>query len=83
MAVVMHELLVCVEDMYAYNSQVLDVQWMPWQDTSRDLLLTVHASSHAVCLWNADAGERVWRKTYAEALVSVTIDPFDAFRCAR
>ena len=58
-----------------------DMQWLEWQDSSRDFLLSLHPP-YALILWNADAGEKMWKKTYTETLCMFTIDPFDHTHCA-
>lgn len=53
-----------------------DMQWLWSQDASRDLLLAVHPPNYIV-LWNADTGTKLWKKSYAENILSFSFDPFD------
>lgn len=53
-----------------------DMQWLWNQDASRDLLLAVHPPNYIV-LWNADTGTKLWKKSYAENILSFSFDPFD------
>ncbi|XP_052225390.1 WD repeat-containing protein 11-like isoform X2 [Dreissena polymorpha] len=57
------------------NKPILGMEWLPWQDASRDLLVALHPP-YAVILWNADTGTKLWKKTYTEALCSLALDPF-------
>ncbi|XP_034993469.2 WD repeat-containing protein 11 isoform X2 [Zootoca vivipara] len=52
------------------------MQWLWNQDASRDLLLAVHPPNYIV-LWNADTGTKLWKKSYAENILSFSFDPFD------
>ncbi|XP_061491808.1 WD repeat-containing protein 11 isoform X5 [Rhineura floridana] len=52
------------------------MQWLWSQDASRDLLLAVHPPNYIV-LWNADTGTKLWKKSYAENILSFSFDPFD------
>ena len=53
-----------------------DVQWLWNQDASRDLLLAIHPPNYIV-LWNADTGTKLWKKSYADNILSFSFDPFD------
>uniref|UniRef100_A0A8D0HIM2 WDR11 first beta-propeller domain-containing protein n=1 Tax=Sphenodon punctatus TaxID=8508 RepID=A0A8D0HIM2_SPHPU len=55
------------------------MQWLWNQDASRDLLLAVHPPNYIV-LWNADTGTKLWKKSYAENILSFSFDPFDPSR---
>lgn len=57
------------------------MQWLWNQDASRDLLLAVHPPNYIV-LWNADTGTKLWKKSYAENILSFSFDPFDPSRLA-
>ncbi|XP_074856631.1 WD repeat-containing protein 11 isoform X3 [Carettochelys insculpta] len=59
-----------------YTKPIQDMQWLWNQDASRDLLLAVHPPNYIV-LWNADTGTQLWRKSYAENILSFSFDPFD------
>ncbi|XP_048448926.1 WD repeat-containing protein 11-like [Rhincodon typus] len=52
------------------------MEWLWNQDASRDLLLAVHPPNYIV-LWNADTGTKLWRKSYAENILSFSFDPFE------
>ncbi|NXY48977.1 WDR11 protein, partial [Ceuthmochares aereus] len=60
---------------------IQDMQWLWNQDASRDLLLAVHPPNYIV-LWNADTGTKLWKKSYAENILSFSFDPFDPSRLA-
>uniref|UniRef100_A0ABI7WRX8 WD repeat domain 11 n=1 Tax=Felis catus TaxID=9685 RepID=A0ABI7WRX8_FELCA len=55
---------------------IQDVQWLWNQDASRDLLLAIHPPNYIV-LWNADTGTKLWKKSYADNILSFSFDPFD------
>ncbi|KAF6112264.1 WD repeat domain 11 [Phyllostomus discolor] len=55
---------------------IQDVQWLWSQDASRDLLLAIHPPNYIV-LWNADTGTKLWKKSYADNILSFSFDPFD------
>ncbi|KAJ8248191.1 hypothetical protein GJAV_G00239350, partial [Gymnothorax javanicus] len=55
---------------------IQDMDWLWSQDASRDLLLAVHPPNYIV-LWNADTGTKLWKKSYAENILSFSFDPFD------
>lgn len=59
-----------------------DMQWLWSQDASRDLLLAVHPPNYIV-LWNADTGTKLWKKSYAENILSFSFDPFDPSNLTR
>ncbi|KAK1333326.1 hypothetical protein QTO34_005709 [Cnephaeus nilssonii] len=56
---------------------IQDVQWLWSQDASRDLLLAIHPPNYIV-LWNADTGTKLWKKSYADNILSFSFDPFDS-----
>lgn len=53
-----------------------DMDWLWNQDASHDLLLAVHPPNYIV-LWNGDTGTKLWKKSYAENILSFSFDPFD------
>uniref|UniRef100_A0AAY4ESR2 WD repeat-containing protein 11 n=1 Tax=Denticeps clupeoides TaxID=299321 RepID=A0AAY4ESR2_9TELE len=55
---------------------IQDMDWLWAQDVSRDLLLAVHPPNYIV-LWNGDTGTKLWKKSYAENILSFSFDPFD------
>ncbi|KAM7074056.1 WD repeat-containing protein 11 isoform 1-T1 [Molossus nigricans] len=55
---------------------IQDLQWLWSQDASRDLLLAIHPPNYIV-LWNADTGTKLWKKSYADNILSFSFDPFD------
>ncbi|KAG9344448.1 hypothetical protein JZ751_011118 [Albula glossodonta] len=55
---------------------IQDMEWLWTQDASRDLLLAVHPPNYIV-LWNGDTGTKLWKKSYAENILSFSFDPFD------
>ncbi|XP_075922520.1 WD repeat-containing protein 11 isoform X1 [Petromyzon marinus] len=59
-----------------YTKPVQDMEWLWSQDASLDLLLAVHPPNLLV-LWNADTGTKLWKKSYAENIISFSCDPFD------
>ncbi|XP_048362514.1 WD repeat-containing protein 11 [Sphaerodactylus townsendi] len=59
-----------------HTKPIQDMQWLWNQDASHDLLLAVHPPNYIV-LWNADTGTKLWKKSYAENILSFSFDPFD------
>ncbi|XP_069045129.1 WD repeat-containing protein 11 isoform X2 [Lepisosteus oculatus] len=59
-----------------HSKPIQDMEWLWNQDASRDLLLAVHPPNYIV-LWNADTGTKLWKKSYAENILSFSFDPFD------
>ncbi|XP_060097494.1 WD repeat-containing protein 11 [Heteronotia binoei] len=59
-----------------HTKPIQDMQWLWSQDASRDLLLAVHPPNYIV-LWNADTGTKLWKKSYAENILSFSFNPFD------
>ncbi|XP_053406773.1 WD repeat-containing protein 11-like [Mercenaria mercenaria] len=57
------------------NRPIQELEWLPWQDASHDLLVALHPP-YSVILWNADTGTRLWKKSYTENLISLALDPF-------
>lgn len=53
-----------------------DLEWLWNQDASRDLLLAIHPPNYII-LWNGDTGTKLWKKSYAENILSFSFDPFD------
>lgn len=60
----------------ASSLSLSDLEWLWNQDASRDLLLAVHPPNYIV-LWNGDTGTKLWKKSYAENILSFSFDPFD------
>ncbi|XP_072292622.1 WD repeat-containing protein 11 [Eucyclogobius newberryi] len=59
-----------------HSKPIQDLVWLWNQDASRDLLLAVHPPNYIV-LWNGDTGTKLWKKSYAENILSFSFDPFD------
>ncbi|KAJ8418074.1 hypothetical protein AAFF_G00137830 [Aldrovandia affinis] len=59
-----------------HTKPIQDMEWLWTQDASRDLLLAVHPPNYIV-LWNGDTGTKLWKKSYAENILSFSFDPFD------
>ncbi|MBN3298986.1 WDR11 protein, partial [Amia calva] len=59
-----------------HSKPIQDMEWLWNQDASRDLLLAVHPPNYIV-LWNADTGTKLWKKSYAENILSFSFDPFN------
>uniref|UniRef100_A0A672H3T8 WD repeat-containing protein 11 n=1 Tax=Salarias fasciatus TaxID=181472 RepID=A0A672H3T8_SALFA len=59
-----------------HSKPIQDLEWLWNQDASRDLLLAVHPPNYIV-LWNGDTGTKLWKKSYAENILSFSFDPFD------
>uniref|UniRef100_A0A4W4H9W4 WD repeat-containing protein 11 n=1 Tax=Electrophorus electricus TaxID=8005 RepID=A0A4W4H9W4_ELEEL len=59
-----------------HTKPIQDMDWLWNQDASRDLLLAVHPPNYIV-LWNGDTGTKLWKKSYAENILSFSFDPFD------
>ncbi|EEC18794.1 hypothetical protein IscW_ISCW014326 [Ixodes scapularis] len=51
------------------------MNWLVGGDSSHHLLLTLYSLGTLV-LWHADSGAQLWRKNYADALLSFSLDPF-------
>ncbi|TRY60023.1 hypothetical protein DNTS_011017 [Danionella cerebrum] len=65
-----------------HTKPIQDMDWLWAQDASRDLLLAVHPPNYIV-LWNGDTGTKLWKKSYAENILSFSFDPFDPSNLAR
>uniref|UniRef100_A0A3P8ZVB1 WD repeat-containing protein 11 n=1 Tax=Esox lucius TaxID=8010 RepID=A0A3P8ZVB1_ESOLU len=59
-----------------HSKPIQDMDWLWTQDASRDLLLAVHPPNYIV-LWNGDTGTKLWKKSYAENILSFSFDPFE------
>uniref|UniRef100_A0A8C6WX86 WD repeat domain 11 n=1 Tax=Neogobius melanostomus TaxID=47308 RepID=A0A8C6WX86_9GOBI len=59
-----------------HSKPIQDLEWLWNQDASRDLLLAVHPPNYII-LWNGDTGTKLWKKSYAENILSFSFDPFD------
>ncbi|KAL0964187.1 hypothetical protein UPYG_G00320450 [Umbra pygmaea] len=59
-----------------HTKPIQDMDWLWTQDASRDLLLAIHPPNYIV-LWNGDTGTKLWKKSYAENILSFSFDPFD------
>uniref|UniRef100_A0A8D0AN34 WD repeat-containing protein 11 n=1 Tax=Sander lucioperca TaxID=283035 RepID=A0A8D0AN34_SANLU len=59
-----------------HSKPIQDMEWLWNQDASRDLLLAIHPPNYIV-LWNGDTGTKLWKKSYAENILSFSFDPFD------
>ncbi|XP_061914606.1 WD repeat-containing protein 11 [Entelurus aequoreus] len=64
-----------------HSKPIQDLEWLWNQDVSRDLLLAIHPPNYIV-LWNGDTGTKLWKKSYAENILSFSFDPFDPFNMA-
>ncbi len=54
---------------------ILDFYWLPWQDASKDFLMALHPP-YSIVLWNANTGEKLWKKSYTDSLTCISLDPF-------
>ncbi|KAA8590075.1 hypothetical protein FQN60_014009 [Etheostoma spectabile] len=59
-----------------HSKPIQDMEWLWNQDASHDLLLAIHPPNYIV-LWNGDTGTKLWKKSYAENILSFSFDPFD------
>uniref|UniRef100_A0A8C4QUC4 WD repeat domain 11 n=1 Tax=Eptatretus burgeri TaxID=7764 RepID=A0A8C4QUC4_EPTBU len=59
-----------------FTKPVQDINWLWSQEVCHDLLLAVHPPNYIV-LWNADTGTKLWKKSYAENILSLSFDPFE------
>lgn len=59
-----------------HSKPIQDMDWLWNQDASHDLLLAIHPPNYIV-LWNGDTGTKLWKKSYAENILSFSFDPFD------
>ncbi|KAM4703755.1 WD repeat-containing protein 11 [Rhinophrynus dorsalis] len=64
-----------------HSKPIHDMQWLWSQDASRDLLLAVHPPN-LIVLWNADTGTKLWKKSYAENILSFSFNPFEPSQLA-
>ncbi|TSN48459.1 WD repeat-containing protein 11 [Bagarius yarrelli] len=64
-----------------HSKPIQDMDWLWNQDASHDLLLAVHPPNYIV-LWNGDTGTKLWKKSYAENILSFSFDPFDPVNLA-
>ncbi|XP_068114117.1 WD repeat-containing protein 11 [Hyperolius riggenbachi] len=64
-----------------HSKPIHDMQWLWSQDASRDLLLAVHPPN-LIVLWNADTGTKLWKKSYAENILSFSFNPFQPSQLA-
>ena len=58
------------------------MSWVYHVDGCGHLLLALHPPGSLV-LWDTDSGNRLWRKSYGEQVLSLDLDPFDPRRLAR
>lgn len=58
-----------------FNFDISELEWLPWQDASHDLLIALHPP-YSIILWNADTGTKLWKKSYTENINSFALDPF-------
>uniref|UniRef100_A0A672NI32 WD repeat-containing protein 11 n=1 Tax=Sinocyclocheilus grahami TaxID=75366 RepID=A0A672NI32_SINGR len=59
-----------------HTKPIQDMDWLWTQDASLDLLLAVHPPNYIV-LWNGDTGTKLWKKSYAENILSFSFDLFE------
>ncbi|KAM8924117.1 WD repeat-containing protein 11 [Pelodytes ibericus] len=64
-----------------HSKPIHDMQWLWSQDASRDLLLAVHPPN-LIVLWNADTGTKLWKKSYAENILTFSFNPFQPSQLA-
>ncbi|MEE6486633.1 hypothetical protein FKM82_014655 [Ascaphus truei] len=64
-----------------HSKPIHEMQWLWSQDASRDLLLAVHPPN-LIVLWNADTGTKLWKKSYAENILSFSFNPFQPSQLA-
>ncbi|KAF3842420.1 hypothetical protein F7725_024371 [Dissostichus mawsoni] len=57
-----------------HSKPIQDLEWLWNQDASRDLLLAIHPPNYIV-LWNGDTGTKLWKKSYAENILSFSLTP--------
>ena len=62
------------------NQPVGGLAWLAGPATAQQsgdsaLLLALHPPNHLI-LWNMDTGVKVWKKSYGDALLGISLDPF-------
>lgn len=57
----------------------LDIEWVKGHSESHDLILTLRDPDQLE-LWDAFSGVRIWKKQFAENLLTFALDPFDLKR---
>ena len=62
------------------NQPVGGLAWLAGPATGQQsgeaaLLLALHPPNHLI-LWNMDTGVKVWKKSYGDALLGISLDPF-------
>ena len=62
------------------NQPVGGLAWLAGPATGQHsgdaaLLLALHPPNHLI-LWNMDTGAKVWKKSYGDALLGISLDPF-------
>ncbi|XP_037068815.1 WD repeat-containing protein 11-like [Pollicipes pollicipes] len=60
---------------------IADMSWVYHVDGCGHLLLAAHPPSSLV-LWDTDSGNKIWKKTFTEQIVSFDFDPFDPRKLA-
>ncbi|XP_043202884.1 WD repeat-containing protein 11-like [Amphibalanus amphitrite] len=60
---------------------VSDMSWVYHTDGCGHMLLAAHPPNSLV-LWDTDNGNKLWKKTYNEQLLSFDLDPFDPRKLA-
>ncbi|KAF0305652.1 WD repeat-containing protein 11 [Amphibalanus amphitrite] len=60
---------------------VSDMSWVYHTDGCGHLLLAAHPPNSLV-LWDSDNGNKLWKKTYNEQILSFDLDPFDPRKLA-
>lgn len=53
------------------------LEWLSGHEVSHDLLLVLY-NPNLLILWNADTGVRLWKKTFSDTVVQITVDPFNS-----
>ena len=55
--------------------------WAQHYDNSDKYLMAIHPP-YSFVVWDVTTGTKLWKKTYAEQILSVDFDPFDSTRLA-
>ncbi|GFY16613.1 WD repeat-containing protein 11 [Trichonephila clavipes] len=52
-----------------------DIEWLSGRDSCHQLLVGLHPP-YSIVVWNTETGNKVWKKSYTETLLSFAFDPF-------
>ncbi|KAF8786440.1 WD repeat-containing protein 11 [Argiope bruennichi] len=64
-----------ISSFFETGKPATDIEWLSGRDSCHQLLVGLHPP-YSIVVWNTETGNKVWKKSYTETLLSFAFDPF-------